>query len=88
MSMGMEIGVFLAYAFALLMVYVFGRFLLIPLKWMAGWIVSSLIGGIVIILINYFGAAYGVFIPLNLITAIITGVLGVPGVVMLMVFFW
>lgn len=88
MSMGMEIGVFLAYAFALLMVYVFGRFLLMPLKWMAGWLVSSLLGGIVIILVNYFGVTYGLFVPLNLITAVVTGILGVPGIVLLAIFFW
>lgn len=88
MSMGMEIGVFLAYAFALLMVYVFGRFLLMPLKRMAGWLVSSLLGGIVIILVNYFGATYGLFVPLNLITAVVTGILGVPGIVLLAIFFW
>lgn len=84
MSMGMEVGVFLAYAFGMLMVYVFGRFLLVPLKWIVWCVVSSLAGGAVILLIN--GLA-GFVIPLNIITAAIAGILGVPGVIMLTVFF-
>jgi len=87
MSMGIEVGVFLAYAFGMLMIYVFGRFFLVPLKWMTCCIISSIIGGAVIILINLLGGTYGLFVPLNIITAIITGVLGVPGLILLIVFF-
>lgn len=87
MSMGIEIGVFLAYAFGMLMVYVFGRFFLIPLKWIGWGIANSLLGGLVIILINYFGAAWNIFVPLNMITSVIAGILGLPGIVSLVIFF-
>lgn len=85
--MGMEVGVFLAYAFGMLMVYVFGRFLLVPLKWIAVGLLSSLAGGAAIAVINMIGAAVGLFVPLNIITAAIVGVLGIPGTVLLLLFF-
>ena len=87
MSMGIEVGVFLAYAFGMLMIYVFGRFFLVPLKWIGLGIASSIIGGIVIMIMNSIGAAFGIFVPLNVVTAVITGVLGVPGLLMLILFF-
>lgn len=87
MSMGMEVAVFLSYAFGVLMVYVFGRFLLIPLKWTLICLASSIVGGTVILLVNTLGTSYGILIPLNMITAGITGILGVPGLILLAVFF-
>ena len=87
MSIGMEVGVFLAYAFGMLLVYILGRFLLFPLKWILWGIVSSLCGGAVILIINMLGAVHGILIPLNMITAVIVGVLGLPGLVMIAVFF-
>ena len=87
MSMGMEVGVFLAYAFGVLMVYALGRFLLVPLKWIAVCIVSSAAGGAAIIFLNMLCGTLGYFIPLNIFTAGIAGLLGVPGIIMLTVFF-
>ena len=88
MSMGMEVAVFLAYAFGMLVVYLLGRFLLAPLKWVLWCLVSSMLGGVILIIINAVFSPLGAFIPLNTITAVITGILGVPGVIMLMVFFY
>ena len=87
MSMGMEVGIFLAYAFGVLVVYILGKFLLVPLKWMAWCLGSSLLGGVMIVLVNALGAVHGILIPLNMITAAIVGVLGLPGLVMIAVFF-
>ena len=85
--MGMEVAVFLAYAFGMLVVYLLGRFLLVPLKWTLWCLVSSLLGGLAIVVMNTFFSSWGVFIPLNTITAVITGVLGVPGMIMMVLFF-
>ena len=87
MSMGMEVGIFLAYAAGMLIVYLAGRFLLVPLKWTGRIMINSAAGGVLILMINWLGAGLGVFVPLNLITALTVGILGVPGLVMLLVFF-
>lgn len=87
MSMGMEVGIFLAYAMGMLLVYLAGRFLLVPLKWLVRILINSLVGGVIICLINFMGGELGVFLPMNPLTAVIVGILGIPGVVMLIIFF-
>ena len=47
-------------------------------------IVNILLGIIVLWLINKFGGSYGIFIPINIITALIVGILGLPGVIILL----
>lgn len=46
-------------------------------------IINILLGIIVIWLINQFGSSLGIAIPLNFITALVVGVLGLPGVIIL-----
>lgn len=87
MSMGMEVCIFLAYAAGMLVVYLIGRYMLIPLKWTGRLMMNSLFGGIIIFVINYIGGNLGILLPLNIFTAGITGILGVPGLVMLLVYF-
>ncbi len=47
-------------------------------------IANSLLGAGLIALINIVGSGFGIGIPLNIVNALITGVLGVPGVLMLL----
>lgn len=84
----MEMGIFLAYAAGILLVYLCGRFLLVPLKWILKILVSSLLGGIALCLINGIGGIFGIFVPLNPVTAVIAGVLGIPGVLLMILFFF
>lgn len=87
MSFGLEVGIFLAYAAGLFLIYILGRFLIIPLKWAGRLILSSIIGGIVIAAVNLIGGFWGIFVPLNLLTAAVVGLLGIPGAVCLLLFF-
>ncbi len=50
-----------------------------PLKWLLKLIINTVLGGIVIVLINSVGGIAGVMLSLNPISAAITGVLGLPG---------
>lgn len=47
-------------------------------------ILNSILGGILIYFINYFGASIGMHIGLNIATSVFVGVLGVPGVLLLL----
>lgn len=87
MSMGMEVGIFLAYAMGMLLVYLTGKYLMVPVKWLARLMVNSVIGGVIIFAIDCLGANLNVFVPLNPVTAVIVGVLGLPGVLLLVAFF-
>lgn len=86
--MGLHLGVFLTYAGAIVLLFLLGKIFLWPLKLVLKLTVSSLIGGVLILLINVAAVAFGLLlIPLNLLTAVIVGVLGVPGVILLLLFF-
>ncbi|MBQ9960970.1 MAG: pro-sigmaK processing inhibitor BofA family protein [Firmicutes bacterium] len=84
--MGMEMGVLLTYAGAIILILVLGKLLLWPLKMIFKLAVNSIAGGLVILAINFIGANFGVMIPLNIINALVVGVLGIPGAVLLLIF--
>ena len=86
MIMGMEMSVLLTYAGAIVLLLVLGKLFLWPLKMVFKIAVNSIAGGIVILAINYIGAYFGVMIPLNMINALIVGVLGIPGAILLLIF--
>lgn len=81
--MGIDLGIFLTYVGAVLLVLIFGRIFLWPLKIVLKLALNSVLGGIVILVINAVGSGFGLMIPLNMITAVTVGVLGLPGAVML-----
>lgn len=87
MDIGTEAGIFLAYAAGILIIYFFGRVMLLPLKKILKLIINSIIGGLILMLINILGAGFGIAIPVNVITALIAGVLGFPGIVMTVLYF-
>ena len=83
--MGVQMGVFLTYVGAIVLIFIVGKIFLWPLKLVLKLATSSVIGGIAILIINALGAGFGLIIPLNLISAVIVGVLGVPGVILLLI---
>ena len=83
--MGLDLSVFLTYAGAIILLFIFGKLFLWPLKIILKLAVISLIGGAAILLINIIGAEIGIIIPLNMLNALIVGVLGLPGAILLIV---
>ncbi len=81
----MEFNIIIAFTLGLLLIYLIGRVMLIPLKWVFKLLVSALAGGVVLGLINYFGTFMNLHIPLNPVTALTAGFLGIPGIVLLFV---
>lgn len=65
-------------------VFLFGRILITPLKIILKILVNSVLGVILLYIINYIGELFGGFyIGINIWTSLITGILGIPGVVLL-----
>lgn len=81
----MEIGIFLAFIFGLFLLYIIGMFLVIPIKWMLKLIVNGIIGGILLLIFNLIGGIFGLSLVINPLTAIIAGLLGIPGVILLLI---
>ena len=84
--MGAQMGVFLTYVGAIVLIFIVGKIFLWPLKKILKLVANSVRGGIAILLINAVGAGFGLFIPLNIISAVVVGTLGIPGAVLLFIF--
>ncbi|MBR3786439.1 MAG: pro-sigmaK processing inhibitor BofA family protein [Firmicutes bacterium] len=84
--MSVELGVFLTFCGTLILLFLLGKTLLVPLKIILKMMVNSLLGAILLVVLNAFGSAAGLMIPLNLVNAVTVGVLGVPGIIMLLLF--
>jgi len=84
--MGVEMGVFLTFGGALILIFLLGKTLLVPLKIILKLLLNSMVGGIVLMVLNFVGTNLGIMIPLNVINAATVGILGVPGVIMLLLF--
>lgn len=84
--MGMQIGVLLTYAGAIILIFLIGKIFLWPIKLVLKLALNSVIGGAAILMINVLAAGFGIFIPLNILNALIVGILGLPGAVLLLIF--
>lgn len=82
--MGLQIGVLLTYAGAIIVIFIIGKMFLWPIKMIFRLVASSLLAGFCIVLVNTLFAGAGLFIPLNMPNALTAGILGIPGFVTLL----
>ena len=75
----MNFLVIIAYVAGVLVLYVLGKMLMIPLRSIFNLIVNAVIGGGVLLVINFIGSFWGFGVGVNPITALVVGLLGVPG---------
>lgn len=81
----MELNIMLAFGVGLLLLYLVGRVLVVPVKYFSRLLINGVVGGILLWVLNIFGSFIGLHIAINPITALIAGFLGIPGVVLLVV---
>ena len=74
-----------AYVFGIIVLFLIAKLLLIPIKIVWKLLINALVGGIALIILNFIGGFIGLHIDINIITALITGILGAPGVVMILI---
>ena len=79
--MTLQFGITFIIAIAVLFIVL--KILSLPMKLIIKLVVNGLIGGVVIWIINLIGASFGFAITLNWITALVVGILGIPGVIIL-----
>ncbi len=60
------------------------RILRTPIAWALKLLINTLIGFVALFLLNFFGDWVGISLGVNWVNALITGVLGLPGVVLLL----
>lgn len=79
----LEMNTVIIYLSCLILILIIGKIFIIPIKKILKLIMNSVFGGIIIYIINLIGANFNFHIGLNVWTALIVGLLGIPGVVLL-----
>lgn len=77
-------NVVVAYGFGILILYAAARLLAFPMRFAARLLANTLAGVALLFAFNLAGSFFGVRIPLNPITALLAGALGVPGLALLL----
>lgn len=80
----MDINI-ITYLACICFIFIFGRIFIVPITKILKLVLNSVLGGIVIYVINLIGGAFGFHIGLNFFTSILIGLLGLPGVVCLII---
>lgn len=56
-----------------------------PLKWVVLMLINIMVGAFGLYFLNLFGQMINFYIPINLVTAGVVGILGIPGLIVLIV---
>ncbi|MFO7265645.1 MAG: pro-sigmaK processing inhibitor BofA family protein [Limnochordales bacterium] len=80
----MELRVIVAYLFGLGLLYLIARLLALPVRIVVRLVVNVLAGALLLAVVNFLGRfVLGVYVPINPVTALVAGLLGLPGVALL-----
>lgn len=83
--MGIDTNTLLAYLFGIILLYILVKVLFIPLKYLGKLMINAVVGGAALWALNVFGGVVGIQIGINIVTALVVGLLGIPGVLLLLV---
>lgn len=84
--MGFGLGTVLVFTLSLLALFLLAPILKVPIGIVMKLIVNGLIGGLTLLLVNLVGGIFGINIAITYVTALIAGFLGLPGVLILLIF--
>ncbi|MGI6553961.1 MAG: pro-sigmaK processing inhibitor BofA family protein [Bacillota bacterium] len=76
---------FVVAAFILLLVLITARILVKPLRLLVKIIFNSFVGLLMLLVFNFIGGLLGFTIPVNIVTVLLAGFLGIPGLILLIV---
>lgn len=73
------------YILGLLILFVVTKIFFTPLKFVVRLIANSILGALALWLINLLRPILGIYIGINPITALVTGLLGIPGICLILI---
>jgi len=76
---GADIGIVMAYSAGIMLIFMISWIFVKPLKFLVRLILNSVLGALFLIIFNYFGQFTGIYIGVNEVTALLIGILGIPG---------
>ena len=80
----MDFSVIVVIAAIVLGVIVVLRLLAKPIRFIFKLLINTVLGFVLLWLINFFGGGLGIALELSLLNAVIVGLLGIPGVLLLL----
>jgi inhibitor of the pro-sigma K processing machinery len=80
------INLVMAGLFLLVVIYIGAQVIMKPIKLLWKVLINSVIGLILLLLVNYGAARFGFILPINIITILVAGFLGIPGILLLICF--
>ena len=81
----MDTNTIIVYIACICFLFIFGKVFILPIKTMLKLFVNSILGAIIIFIINWIGVIFNFHIGLNIITSIVVGFLGIPGAILLVI---
>lgn len=73
-----------AVVICILLVVLLFKILKTPLKWVLKLLLNAVGGFIALVILNFFGAIFGLSLTINLVNCLVAGILGLPGVILLL----
>ncbi len=73
----------LAFAAGIFVLWLICKLLSVPLKIIWKLLVNAVIGAVMLLIFNFFGGIVGFTIPISPVSALVAGILGIPGVIIL-----
>lgn len=81
----MDSNTLIIYIACICFLFLFGRVFILPIKSILKLVLNSILGGLIIYIINLIGGLFAFHIGLNYITSILVGILGIPGAILLII---
>ena len=89
----MDVKMLLVYVACIIGILIVGKIFIIPIKIITKLIINSFLGAVLLYVINivgtvcglHVGTVCGLHIGINVVTALVVGILGIPGAVLLTV---
>ena len=69
---------------AVLAVYLLIKLIITPIRWAKKILINSLVGFVILFLLNFAGSLFGLSLGINWFNALVVGFFGAPGVVLLL----
>ncbi len=80
------INVIMAALFLLVILYLVAQVFMKPIKLLWKLLFNSAVGLILLLVVNYIAGYFSFSLPINVITVLIAGFLGLPGIILLICF--
>ena len=68
---------------AVAIIFVLVKLISAPIRWIFKLLINALCGFVVLFLVNFFGQYFGITLEMNVFNALIAGIFGLPGVILL-----